>query len=107
MSKGAIAGIGVVLATVGLFALATQVTIWVVQPIGALPEGAAVVIWRKGELQFIDSPDAVCDRKMGGVSLLCRGLANSAALKDNRILVRLWYADWLYDISTGGKRWDR
>jgi hypothetical protein len=44
---------------------------------------------------------------MGGVSLLCRGMAANAVMKDNTVLLRIGYSEWLYDISTGGKRWDR
>lgn len=52
--------------------LYTQVTLFVVQPIGAVPEGRTLVLWRTGKLKFIDSADGVCGRQAGGVSLLCR-----------------------------------
>jgi hypothetical protein len=47
-------------------------TIYVIPPIGALPEGKTIVIWKRAKTNFIDSPDALCAREMGGVSLLCR-----------------------------------
>lgn len=50
----------------------TQVTLFVLQPIGAVPEGRTLVILRRQRTQFIDSADAICEREMGGVSLLCR-----------------------------------
>ena len=57
----------------GIFS-AINLTIFVVAPIGALPEGRTVILWRNSAaLNFIDSADAICDRTMGGVSLLCRG----------------------------------
>jgi len=50
----------------------TQVTFFVIQPIGAVPGGRTLVIWRTGKLKFIDSADALCSREVNGVSLLCR-----------------------------------
>lgn len=93
---------------IALCLLATQfLTLFVVPPIGAVPQGATVLMWRRGQMQFVDSADALCDRVMGGVSLLCRGMAMGAVAKDNTVLLRLPYSDWLYARSTGGKRWDR
>jgi len=85
----------------------TQVTIFVVPPIGALPEGRTVVMLRLDNTNFIDSPDAMCERVQGGVSLLCRAFAMGAAVNNSKILFRLPYMDWLYLASTGGKRYDR
>jgi hypothetical protein len=77
-----------------------------VQPIGALPEGSTAIVWRaKGE-PFFNSPDALCLERMGGVSLLCRGLAMGQAPVD-RIAIRLPYQEWAYSLSTGGKEFDR
>ena len=36
----------------------TQITLFIVQPIGAVPEGRTVVIWRLNTMEFIDSADA-------------------------------------------------
>lgn len=85
----------------------TQITIFVVPPIGAVPEGRAVVMLRLDNTNFIDSPDAMCERIQGGVSLLCRGLAMGATVNNSKILFRLPYMDWLYLASTGGRRYDR
>ena len=41
---------------------ATQLTLFVVQPIGAVPEGRTVVIWRLNTMKFVDSADAWCER---------------------------------------------
>lgn len=91
----------------GIFS-AINFTIFVVAPIGALPEGRTVILWRNSAaLNFIDSADAICDRTMGGVSLLCRGTTLGTIVKVNPILLRLPYSDTLYSMSTGGKRWDR
>lgn len=99
--------LGTVVVLIGGLLSYNYLTIFVVQPIGAMPQGAGVVVWRKSNTKFIDSPDALCDRTTGGVSLLCRGMAVKAVMEDNKVLFRIGYSEWLYDISTGGKRWDR
>lgn len=85
----------------------TQLTIFVIQPIGALPEGKTLVITRLNKTHFIDSPDAVCEREMGGVSLICRIGILAGVLENTNILIRLPYSSWLYEISTGGKTYDK
>ena len=84
----------------------TQLTIFVIPPIGALPEGKTIIITRLNKTEFIDSPDGMCDRIQGGVSLLCRGMIMGAVIKKSAILLRLPYSSWLYSISTGGKEYD-
>jgi hypothetical protein len=79
---------------------------YTVQPIGALPEGATAIVWRANGEPFFNSPDALCLERMGGVSLLCRGMAMGQAPTD-RIIVRIPYQSWAYDASTGGKEFDR
>ena len=97
----------VVLLVLGAIA-STQITIFVVQPIGAVPEGRTLVLKRRSNLDFIDSPDAMCERRMGGVSLFCRASALSAAISGvDDILMRLKYSETLYGVSTGGKSYDR
>ena len=85
----------------------SQITFFVVQPIGALPEGKTVVILRMNKTNFIDSADAMCEREMGGVSLLCRGTMIAAVVNKGTILIRLPYSKILYNISTGGKEYGR
>jgi len=85
----------------------TQLTLFVVPPIGALPEGKTVVILRLNKTNFIDSPDALCERIQGGVSLLCRGVMLAGVLEKSKILVRLPYSESLYQISTNGKTYSR
>ena len=85
----------------------TQLTILVIPPIGALPEGRTVVITRLSKTEFIDSPDAMCERIQGGVSLLCRGMVMGAVIEKATILARLPYSSLLYNISNGGKQYDR
>jgi hypothetical protein len=85
----------------------TQTTIFVIPPIGALPEGKTVLISRLNKTEFIDSPDAMCERIQGSVSLLCRGMVLAAVIEKSTIIVRLPYSSWLYSISTKGKQYDR
>lgn len=85
----------------------TQVTLFVIPPIGVLPEGRTVVITRLNKTEFIDSPDAMCERIQGGVSLLCRGMMMSAVVNKATILARLPYSSLLYRFSTGGRSYDR
>ncbi|MDP3277937.1 MAG: hypothetical protein Q8Q09_22320 [Deltaproteobacteria bacterium] len=72
----------------------------VVPPIGAIPDGVTVWVWRTDAMNFIDSPDALCERRMGGVSLLCRATALRAM--SDKIIVRLPYSETLYLWSTQG-----
>jgi len=85
----------------------TQVTVFVIPPIGALPEGKTLVIGRLNKTKFIDSPDAMCERIQGGVSLLCRAIVIGKVIESSKILLRLPYSSWLYGMSTGGRQYDR
>lgn len=99
--------------TVGLIALAaaiifvyTQLTIFIIPPIGLIPQGRTLLIWRLESLNFIDSPEGWCEREMGGVSLLCRG-AVLGRVADARILLNLPYGETLHRWSTGGRSYSR
>jgi hypothetical protein len=58
----------------------SQLNIFVVQPIGAVPEGKTLIISRLNKTEFVDSADAMCERLQGGVSLMCRGLMLGAVV---------------------------
>ena len=94
-----------------VLALAARLTLtlFVVQPLGAVPDGRTLVMWRTGSLKFIDSADAVCERTSGGVSLFCRigVLGQIGKDADSRILLRLPYSRLLYLASTGGAEYNR
>jgi hypothetical protein len=98
--------IPLVILAVLILLISTQITIFVVQPIGALPEGRTIIITRSANTDFIDSPDGLCDRIQGGVSLMCRAIAMSTVIGKSTILLRLPYSSWLYSISTGGKTFE-
>ena len=77
-----------------------------VQPIGAMPDGATALVWRKSGEPFFNSADALCLERLEGVSLMCRGMAMSQAPID-RIILRLPYQAWAYSASVGGREFDR
>lgn len=106
-NKKKILVVTLVIAAVVAIIFYTQFTIFVVPPIGALPEGKTLVMTRLNKTQFIDSADAMCERLQGGVSLLCRGMFLGAVAEKSTILVRLPYSEWLYHVSTNGKIYDR
>jgi len=79
---------------------------FVIQPAGALPEGATVWYWRYGTgLPFISSADGFLVDMQGGASLLDRGffLAVLAELIAQLKIASLPYSKTLYLISTGGR----
>lgn len=104
MKKGILIGLAI-LVPLSLLAITQCFTLFVVPPIGAVPEGKTVVIFRLENSNFIDSPDAMCERIQGGVSLLCRGLTMAAVSKNSEIILRLPYSETLYLISTGGNEY--
>ncbi len=78
----------------------------VIQPIGAIPDGITVIVLGIHNVNFIDSPDAICQRMQGGVSLLCRGATAAAISQKGTILLRLPYSEYLFRLS-GAPRLDR
>jgi len=96
-----------IVAIVAVLLVYTQLTFFVVAPIGAVPDGVTIVMLRGQKTQFIDSADAMCERTQGGVSLMCRGIALGSIGKNATILMRLPYSSALYSISTGGKTYSR
>lgn len=99
--------IALVVAAVLTVVLYTQLTFFVIQPIGAVPDGKTIVMLRHNKTEFIDSADGMCERMQGGVSLLCRMAIMGAVMDKATVLMRLPYSSTLYSISTGGKSYDR
>jgi hypothetical protein len=85
----------------------TQLTLFVIPPIGAQPESWTLVIKRSRKLNFIDSADGVCAREAHGVSGFCRIAVLGAVENADTILLRLPYSQTLYLISTDGKKFER
>jgi hypothetical protein len=92
---------------VAIIAGSQLLTIFVVQPVGAVPEGRTIIITRLTTMNFVDSADAWCERNIGGVSLLCRGAVLARLGEQSTILLRLPYSSILYRISTKGRTYDR
>lgn len=79
-----------------------------IQPIGAIPNGVTLLVIRVGtQIHFFDSPDAMCMRTSGGVSLLCRMAALSAVAENSSIVLRMPYSEAFYLASTGGVTFDK
>ena len=79
--------------------------IFVIQPIGAIPEGITIVYFRHGtNFPFISSPDALCQKHVGYVNLFGRGIILGSAGKvvAERKIISLPYSRTLYLFSTGG-----
>ncbi|MGQ3211104.1 hypothetical protein [Shinella sp.] len=75
------------------------VRIIVIQPIGALPNGVTAIVAGLSNVNLLDSPDAICNRHEGGVSLLCRGREAAAIAEKGNILLRLPYSETLYRMT--------
>lgn len=74
-------------------------SIIVIQPLGVLPDGVTVVVVGIKNTNFIDSPDAICARNEGGVSLLCRAREGAAVADHGTILLRLPYSEMLFRLT--------
>lgn len=77
-----------------------------IQPIGAIPEGVTAVVSGVRKIRLVDSPDAICAREHGGVSLICRGATAAAIVRQGKILFRLHYGDTLFRMTGGPWRPD-
>jgi len=108
MKKKLIIG-SILILTIGLF-FRIFCGIFVIQPIGAIPEGTTIIYWRSSmNLPFIASADGLLDKSGAGVSLLGRGmmLAKVAEpIKENEIF-RIGYSETIYLWSTGGKKFEK
>jgi len=78
----------------------TQIGVYTIQPIGAIPDGRTTIVWRNSGEPFFNSPDGMCLKIQGSVSLMCRMVALGEAPVD-RIIIRLPYIHQAYLQSTG------
>lgn len=83
--------------------------VFTIQPIGAIPEGITIIYHlRNPEMPFFSSPDGLCLKIQGSVTLLCRMAALSAVEElSDRIILRLPYSHWAYLQSTGGLEFEK
>jgi hypothetical protein len=83
--------------------------IFVIQPIGAIPEGKTMIYWKVGmpNMPFIASADGILEEQGQGVSLLGRGLVLAGLVKPlkEKEIISFGYSESLYLISTGGKEY--
>ena len=101
--------ISILILSIGLF-FRIFCGIFVIQPIGAIPEGATIFYWRAGmNLPFIASADGLLEKSGAGVSLLGRGmmLAKFAKPITDREIFRTGYSETIYLWSTGGKKYEK
>src|SRR5262245_34638501 len=99
-------GVLLLLIIAACFIASRAITVFVVQPIGAVPEGGTLIIDRRTTTTFMDSADAWCARIVGGVNLLCRAGA-LAGIGKGTVYARLPYSNTLYLISTGGVAYEK
>ena len=77
--------------------LVTQVSIFIIPPLGMLPQGKTLVILKLDKMKFLDNPDSYCLRELNP-NLLCRGMV-IASLSNTIVLLKLPYSETLYSIS--------
>ncbi|MGI9728180.1 hypothetical protein [Klebsiella pneumoniae] len=106
MWKKTISVIVVILIVFSIFVY-TSISFFAVQPIGAIPEGATFIMWKKGKMSTFESPDGLCIKVTGGVSLMCRSMMLRTAMDDRAVLFKMPYIKSIYLKSTGGKEFDR
>jgi hypothetical protein len=82
MWKKTISVIVVILIAFSIFVY-TSISFFAVQPIGAIPEGATFIMWKKGKMSTFESPDGLCIKVTGGVSLMCRSMMLRTAMDDS------------------------
>jgi len=103
-------GLFVLIGVVAVVLFRSFCGIFVVQPIGAIPDGGTIIYWRSGlNMPFIASADGLQQEFDGGVSLLGRGLilAGLTDMLKERKIVSLPYSETLYLWSTDGREYDR
>jgi len=86
------------------------VGVFVIQPIGAVPKGVTILYWRHGtKMPFITSADGILISLGSSVSLLGRGIVLAKLLEPikDREIIRLEYSDLLYQLSTGGRIYEK
>lgn len=100
----------------GLFAALVLLVItlrpgfFIVQPIGAVPDGVTIFYLSRGEkFNFVESADGMCLKMQGSVNLLCRGVVMGKFMEayGSEIVLRLPYSEWMYEWTTNGAHFDR
>ena len=84
----------------------TQIGLFTIQPIGAIPDGITLLVLRSPGRPFLDSADRMCIDTLEHVSLLCRGMAMGTVVEEYTIILRLPYMEWAYLGSTNGMTYE-
>lgn len=82
---------------------------FVIQPIGALPNGETIWYIRKDtNLPFISSADSILLKEYGNVNLLGRAIVIGTVVDkiDDKKICMMPYQKWMYKISTNGKEFE-
>ncbi len=82
--------------------------VFVIQPIGAIPDGLTIIYWRGNiNLPFVTSADGILDKSGEGVSILGRGLLIAKLVEPikEREIYRFGYSETMYLWSTNGKQY--
>jgi len=96
--------------TISLLFFRVYCGIFVIQPIGAIPDGVTIIYWRYGtNLPFVASADGLLEQSGAGVSLLGRAIALGALAEViiDKEIIRFGYSRTFYLISTGGKEYKK
>lgn len=83
---------------------------FVIQPIGAVPEGVTIWYFRKDiNLPFISSPDGIMLEKEGHVNLFGRAIVLFSVMTslEGKRICNLPYQKWMYRISTKGQEFEK
>ena len=84
--------------------------VFIVQPIGAVPEGSTVVYYRVGtNLPFLTSADGWLIDQEREVSLFARAMAISTIINSigDKKIFSLPYFESLYLLTTGGRKFSK
>jgi hypothetical protein len=86
--------VATLLPLLGFSTLAARLELFSIQPLGAVPKGLTLLVWRHAGEPFFYSLDGSCERSEGAVSV---------AAPIERIVARLPYLDWAYRASVTRK----
>ncbi len=101
-----------------VFIFGVLLTVWVttvvfiVPPIGAVPEGKTIVLFKpdrllvQGKFDFLETPDHFQYKNLGKVNLFGRLAAIGAILNGPIILARLPYSSTLEYLANAGSSWE-
>ncbi|MEN8214252.1 MAG: hypothetical protein ABFR19_07800 [Pseudomonadota bacterium] len=82
----------------------SQLTLFIMPPVGLTPDGKTLVMRRLDQGDFIDCAESLCYRRHTWVSPLCLFSTTSRALESPTVLASLPYSEYLYRVSVGRER---